>query len=100
MDNILVSIIACPSEEGIARSVSGLVLTGGFEPPVSIQMLLRASGVPVILCPEDTYSIAARLRTLRFKIRPQDLDKIEAAKTMVRESIDVSALLAALADKK
>ena len=93
IDNILVSIVACPSESCSAKPVSGLLLTGGFKPPPSILALLEASGIPVILCNEDTYSVATRLKDLQFKIRPADTAKVEAAKVLIREGINVPALL-------
>jgi BioD-like phosphotransacetylase family protein len=93
IDNILVSIVACPGETGLTKPVSGLLLTGGFKPPVSILAILEASGIPVILCNEDTYSVATRLKELRFKIRPADTDKIESAKHLIRAGLDTAALV-------
>ncbi len=98
IDNILISTITCPAEQPDAGPISGLVLTGGFEPPGSIIALLRSAGIPVLLCQDDTYTVASRLRELRFKIRPEDTEKIEAAKLLVRHSIDADAITAALAD--
>jgi BioD-like phosphotransacetylase family protein len=40
--------------------------------------------------------VATRLKELRFKIRPADTDKIEAAKDLIRQSLDTAALLDAL----
>jgi len=97
IDNILISIVICPTEPGPPKRVAGLILTGGFIPPPSIVSLLRVSGVPVLLCQGDTYSVASRLRDLVFKIRPEDTDKVEAAQTLIRRHIDVKELLDALA---
>jgi len=99
IDNIVVSIVACPEETDGTRSVAGLVLTGGFKPPLSIMTLLEASGIPVVLCNEDTYSVATQLRELTFKIRPEDGDKIAEAKELIRASLDVPSLLAALREE-
>ena len=98
IDNILISITACQIERGVYRPVSGIVLTGGFKPPASILALLEAAAIPVVLCQEDTYTVASRLGELQFKIRPEDTDKIEAAKDLVRQSVDGASLLAALAE--
>ena len=97
IDNILIAVITCPTKRGGVLPVSGLVLTGGFEPPASIIHLLDAVGMPVVLCKEDTYTVVSRLRETRFKIRPEDTDKIEAVKRLVYESIDMPALLEGLA---
>jgi len=92
LDDSLVSVIMR------ARSpVSGLVLSGGFEPKSSLLALLGQAGVPVVLCNEDTYSVAKRLNEMHFKIRTEDTDKVEVAKRLVRDSIDVQALARELA---
>jgi hypothetical protein len=96
IDNILVTAVVCPHEACQDKPISGLVLTGGFRPHVGILSLLTMTGIPVLLCEEDTFSVASRLMEMRFKIRPQDTDKVESAKALVREAIDVQALLAAL----
>jgi len=81
-----------------ARSlVSGLVLSGGFEPRSSLLALLGQSGIPVILSEEDTYSVAKRLNEMHFKIRTQDAEKVALAKRLVREALDVRALAEDLA---
>jgi len=78
--------------------VSGLILSGGFEPGSGRAARLGEAGIPVILSGEDTYSVASRLSEMHFKIRTQDTDKIATAKRLVREALDVGALADALAD--
>jgi len=92
LDDSLVSVILEASSP-----VSGLVLSGGFEPKSSLLALLGQAGVPVVLCAEDTYSVAKRLNEMHFKIRTEDTDKVETAKRLVRDSIDVEALVRELA---
>lgn len=96
IDNLLVAVGLCPGGSRGERSVSGLVLTGGFEPPAPILRLIEDAGVPTVLCQEDTYAVAAAIKGLSFKIEPGDADKIEAAQNLIRESLDVSALMGAL----
>jgi len=100
VDNILVSTLMCPMIPGAGGPVAAMLLTGGFEPPAAVRTLCNGSGIPVLLAREDTFTVASRLRDLRFKIRPEDTDKIEAAKALVSESIDVQALMEMLADGK
>ena len=93
LDDTLVSVLMS------ARSpLSGLVLSGGFEPKSSLLALLGQAGIPVILCDEDTYSVAKRLNEMHFKIRAQDTDKVDMAKRLVHTSIDAAALARELAD--
>jgi len=93
LDDDLISVLMsadCP--------VSGLVLSGGFEPRSGLLAMLGQSGIPVILSREDTYSVARRLNEMHFKIRAQDTDKVETAKRLVRDLIDADALARELAD--
>jgi BioD-like phosphotransacetylase family protein len=96
IDNILVSVVGMHAPMGGPKPVSGLILTGGFKPPPSILAILEASGLPVILCNDDTYTVATRLQEMRFKIRPADTDKIAEAKNLIHEGVDAAALLEAL----
>ena len=96
LDNIRVSIEAKPAEAGGPRPVVGLVLTGGFEPPPETVARIRQTGIPAVLCDQDTFSVAALLQEMRFKMRSVDRDKIEEVKHLVRESVDVEALRRAL----
>jgi hypothetical protein len=98
IDNVLISITACPIERGLTRPVTGILLTGGLEPPASILSLVESIGIPAVLCQDDTYTVAAKLQEMRFKICPDDADKIEAAKALVRENVNVPDLVARLAD--
>ena len=98
-ENILVAVVACTAKAAEMGPLSGLILTGGFEPPPVVVAALKQAGVPVILCDDDTYTVASKLRSIQFKLRPQDTDKIEAAKALVRESIDMTALMEVLAGR-
>jgi hypothetical protein len=93
LDDPLVSVLM-----SAPHPVSGLVLSGGFEPKSSLLALLGQAGIPVILSREDTYSVAKRLNEMHFKIRAQDADKVDLAKRLVRDSIDAAALARELED--
>ena len=93
IDNILVSISfqlhRVQSEFGIA----GLVLTGGLVPHFTVVDLLRRSGLPALLCQEDTYTTSSRIREMVFKIRAEDGDKIATAQELVAKHVDLDRLL-------
>ncbi len=93
LDDPLVSVLMSAE-----HPVSGLVLSGGFEPKSSLLALLGQAGIPVILSREDTYSVAKRLNEMHFKIRAQDADKVDLAKRLVGGSIDAAALARDLDD--
>jgi hypothetical protein len=90
-DNIAVCISAHLAD-GPPR-LAGLVLTGGLVPDGAMMEQLRRSGLPVLLSPEDTYSVSTHIRELVFKIESGDRDKIETAQRMIREHVDVGYLL-------
>jgi BioD-like phosphotransacetylase family protein len=66
-------------------------------PPAEVLETLKGAGIPVLLCGADTYTVASRVKGLQFKLRPQDTDKIEAAKAVVRENVHAPSLMEALA---
>ncbi|MHC4713892.1 MAG: phosphotransacetylase family protein [Planctomycetota bacterium] len=98
VDNILLAM----SANGLygpksPRAIVGLVLTGGLIPHVAVMPLLKNSGLPVLICQEDTYSVAAKIAQRVFKINPGDTEKITAAQGFVRDYVDVEAIMAAVA---
>ena len=82
-----------PREHGIGGRIAGIVLTGGFVPAPLLCKSLDDANVPVLLCEEDTYTVATRLRELVFKIQPEDTDKIEAAQDLIRSSVDIPTII-------
>jgi len=77
--------------------VAGMVLTGGTPPQPSITELLKKTGIPVILVPDDTFTVASRIAKLIVKIRPGDTEKIRAAEAVVNEYVDVDRIIEKLA---
>ncbi len=97
IDNVLVAVAA--NLVGKAKQtgqVSGILLSGGIRPDATMMGLLRDAHVPILLTPEDTYHISAAVEGLVVKIGPKDGDKVQMAADMIREYVDVDALLAAL----
>jgi len=66
-------------------------------PHMAVMPLLKNSGLPVLLCQEDTYTVSARISQRVFKINPGDTEKIEAAQQFVRRYVDMEAILPQLA---
>jgi len=81
-------------EEG--TNVSGIILTGGVEPHRNVLRLIRRTPVPVILVKDDTYTTASRIHDLVVKIRPDDVSKIDLARRLVNNYVDIEGLLARL----
>ena len=95
-DNILAIISTHMLTMGGEPAVAGVILSGGFRPTGKVMELISECGLPVVLSREDTYTLAATLRDLVFKITPDDKDRIEAAMCVVNEYVDVDKILETL----
>jgi BioD-like phosphotransacetylase family protein len=95
IDNILLAVSLSGTKDYHQQfCTSGLILTGGFMPEDTILNLLRASGIPVLVTREETYTVSARMKDLLFKIRATDADKIRETQTLVEKYVDIDAILA------
>ena len=76
-------------------SVSGLVLTGGIEPPPQILGLLARlpkPSLPVLSVTDDTFTTAVKIHDVRPIITPSNERKIALALGIFESHIDVKAL--------
>jgi BioD-like phosphotransacetylase family protein len=76
--------------------VTGLILTGGFQPGADVLAALRAAGLFAYLVQTDTYRTAQAVDEILVKTHPIDTDKIETIIGLVGGSIDVGDFLARL----
>ncbi len=76
--------------------VTGLVLTGGFQPGAVRLRELRAAGLFAYLVKSDTYRSAQAVDEILVKTHPTDLDKIETIIQLVGGSLDIGNFLAHL----
>lgn len=74
-------------------SISGIILTGGIYPQEATREIIKRSGIPLLLSKEDTYHIASQVHDLTIKIRPQDTQKIEKIKEVVRSFVEIEKIL-------
>lgn len=93
VDNILVSVSSHLVHEGIGAHISAVILTGGLIPDAKIINLLKESKIPVLISDFDTYSVAAKIENLTFKIQKTDKDKIREAMRLVKDNVNVDAIL-------
>lgn len=94
IDNILLAVSLSGTKTYHQKFCSsGLILTGGFMPEDTILELLRASGIPVLVTREETYTVSARMKDLLFKIQATDVDKIKATQRLVEKYVDIDAII-------
>jgi len=76
-------------------NISGIVLTGGLEPPGPVTRLisgLRRAAVPVIGVASDTFTTATRVNALGGAIKAGDERKIATALGLFEEHVDLPEL--------
>ncbi len=93
VDNMLVAVSSYLLQEGRNIKVAGLILTGGLTPDPKIASLLKDSRIPVLYSESDTYTIAAAIENLTCKIQKTDKDKIQEARRLVKNYVDVDMIL-------
>jgi phosphate acetyltransferase len=79
-------------------SLSGVVLTGGLQPPPSVVRLLEGvdTRLPVILAEPDTFETATRLAGIRGRVSRDSPRKVEVARSLFASHVDGTALSAQL----
>jgi len=73
--------------------VSGIILTGGIYPHESIKEIIKDSGIPLLLSKGDTYLTASKVHDLTVKVRPQDKEKIEKIKEVVKAFVEIDKIV-------
>ncbi|MFH1655836.1 MAG: AAA family ATPase [Candidatus Omnitrophota bacterium] len=73
--------------------VSGIILTGGIYPNKAIKETIKQSGIPLLLSKYDTYLTASKVHDLTVKVRPEDKEKIEKIKELVKNFIDLDKIV-------
>jgi len=76
--------------------ISGLVLSGSLEPPAEVVNLLERYQIPTLLSEGDTYSIAAKIHSMKVKIKPEDRMKINIIIKMVNRYIDIESIIGSI----
>lgn len=83
-------------QSGRGGSVSGIITTGGLKPHSSLIETAENLGILVMGTDEDTYTVASRIKDMTVKLRPNDKEKIDRTKEIVRENINLDKILAGL----
>jgi BioD-like phosphotransacetylase family protein len=97
IDNILLTLALSESPDFRDKlHSSGLILTGGLKPDSTILSLLLKSNLPVLITNEDTFAVTAKMKDLHFKIRADDKDKIAKTYDLLKNNVNVDAILSAL----
>ena len=84
-----------PHEDGKqpGRLVAGIILAGALRPHESIMELIRASDVPVIASPLESFAVASRINSMTVKTLPGDMEKIDKIQSLIEAHVEVDRLL-------
>jgi len=94
IDNILLTLALSQSKDYHEKLCSGgLILTGGLKPDSTILALLLKGTIPVLLTDEDTFTVTSKMKDLHFKIRADDRDKIARTYDLLKDNVDIDAIL-------
>ena len=80
-------------EGGGAKSLSGIILSNGLLPNEAIMKKLTDAGIPVAAVEAESFAVTARINNMTVKTMRQDSDKIPIIEKMIRDSVDIPALL-------
>jgi len=73
--------------------ISGIVLSGGVMPEQGVMDSLNKAKIPVLLAKTDTYDVATTIHDLTVKIRPRDTAKVTTAVKLIKDNVDLNAIL-------
>jgi hypothetical protein len=80
-------------EGGGAKSLSGIILSNGLLPNEALMKKLTDAGIPVAAVEAESFAVTARINNMTVKTMKQDSDKIPIIEKMIRDSVDIPALL-------
>jgi BioD-like phosphotransacetylase family protein len=79
-------------------TLSSVVITGPGRLSDMVTRMIRRTTIPVLQVELDAYTVISQVNASNFKISPTDTPKIERARELVRENVDVDGILEGLAE--
>lgn len=79
-----------------APPISAIIFTCGIRPHKKIMDLLKRTNIPLILVPQDSFTIASDINHMIFKLRAEDKDKISEIEFLIEKHVDVGRLIGLL----
>ena len=73
--------------------MAGIILAGDLRPHASIMDLIRASDVPVMASPLESFAVASRINSMTVKTLPGDVEKIDKIQALIEKHVEVDRLL-------
>ena len=92
-DIILAALSTSSLSEADGKAIAGLILSGDLFPHQSVLDLIRASDMPVMASPLDSYTVANSIYSMTVKTLPGDSEKIDKIQAMIERHVEVDRLL-------
>jgi BioD-like phosphotransacetylase family protein len=92
-DVILAALSTTSLAEGESGQIAGMVLSGDLKPHDRVVDLIKASHLPTIFSPYDSYTVASRIHSMTIKTLPGDKKKIARIQELVEKHVDIARLL-------
>ncbi len=73
--------------------VVGVILSGDLRPHESIMEMIRASEVPVVASPLESFAVASKIHSMIVKTLPGDTAKIGRIQQLIENHVEVDRLL-------
>lgn len=73
--------------------IAGIILTGNLVPHDDTMGLVKKAGIPLIISPTDTYSVAGKIHNMVIKIKPRDKKKISEAISLIEDHVEIDRLV-------
>lgn len=85
---------AMSSEQFVEKTggVTGLILTRNVTPNPKMMEFLKQTDLPVIVCEDESYSIASKINNMTVKTQPGDSDKIPLIQEAIMDNIDIDKI--------
>ncbi|MGE9290334.1 MAG: phosphotransacetylase family protein [Puniceicoccales bacterium] len=80
--------------------VSGIILTRNILPHPKLMDLISMTEIPVVICSEESYTVASKINNMTVKTQPTDEDKIPIIQEIVAEHTDMERIRDAFTDGK
>jgi len=95
-------LFSCIASANISKKkvVSGIVLTRNILPHPKLMDLISMTDIPVVICSDESYTVASRINNMTVKTQPTDEDKIPIIQEIVAEHTDLERIRDAFAEGK
>jgi len=80
----------------LQTATTAIILTGNIHPSPVIVSRAQQLGVPLLLAPHDTLSTVARVEQITGRIRIRESAKVQRARALFEEHVDMSRIRAAI----